>query len=446
MPSWRRSLLLALVLISFGCAGSPSGSPPPQAFDWRQFKGTTLQVRLSNTPWAQATLKYVPDFEELTGIKVDYRVVSQGELWTLLDADLGAPGRVDVFSGIPALDGRRYLEGGSILPINAYLRDPKLTLADYQWEDFFPKFRAAVEIDGSILGPPIMAENLALVYRKDVLQQYKVSVPRTLEELEAAARFLNRKPFGPQGAPGFALVSRGSGPTVTGLYASLLHTLGGTWLDAGGEPTLSSPQSLAALDWIRRLLGSYAPPDVASYGWPEALKLFTEGRAAMYIEGSSIYPLIEKTPVAPQVGYASFPAGAKESGTIATLNLAINKRSFNPGAAWLFIQWATSREMMRKGLMHGVLVPRESAWQDKTAREEVPSDLAQAFQTAGRTGFPVWAPPISEVAAAREALGNVITVALQGGDIRSAAAQAEQRFKQLIAYSRAQSGTRRPTP
>ncbi|HTX51783.1 MAG TPA: sugar ABC transporter substrate-binding protein [Candidatus Baltobacteraceae bacterium] len=444
MHRWCRNLLVALALVPLGCAGSSDSSRSPQAFNWQQFKGTTIQVRLRNTPWAQATVKYIADFEELTGIKVDARVFNQGELWTLLDADLGAPGRVDVYSSVPALDGRRYLVGGSVLPINDYLRDHKLTLADYQWEDFFPKFRAGVEIDGAILGPPIMAENLALIYRKDVFQQYKVSVPRTLEDLEAAARLLNRKPFGPQGTPGFALVGRGKGPGVTGLYASLLQTLGGTWLDANGEATINGPQSLAALDWMRRLLGSYAPPDVASYDYPEAIKLFSEGRAAMYIDGSSIYPLLDQTALAPQVGYASFPAGPKESGTVATLALTINKRSFNPGAAWLFVQWATSREMVHKALMHGVLVARESAWQDKMAREEVPADLAQTYQLAGKAGFPVWAPPIIEVTEAREALGKLITTTLQGGNIRAAADETQLRFQQLIAHGRAQTRTGTP--
>ena len=444
MHRWCRTLLFTCALIPLGCAGSSDSSRSAQSFNWQQFKGTTIQVRVRNTPWAQATLKYIPEFEELTGIKVEARSISQGELWTLLDAELSAPGKVDVYGTVPALDGRRYLAHGSVLPINDLLRDPKLTVADYDWEDFFPKFRAGSEIDGTILGPPIMAENLALIYRKDVFQKYQVSVPKTLEELEAAARLLHRKPFGPQGTPGFALVGRGKGPGVTGLYASLLHTLGGTWLDAAGEPTINGPDSLAALEWMRRLLGSYAPPDIATYDYPEAIKVFTEGRAAMYIDGSSIYQLIDQTSMAPNVGYASFPAGSKESGTVAALSLTINKRSFNPGAAWLFVQWATSKEMVRKGLMHGVLVARQSAWQDKTAREEVPADLGQTYQLAGRTGFPIWAPPITDVASAREALGTLITVVLQGGNIRAAADETQLRFQQLIAHSRAQNRTSTP--
>jgi multiple sugar transport system substrate-binding protein len=124
--------------------------------------------------------------------------------------------------------------------------------------------------------------------------------------------------------------------------------------------------------------------------------------------------------------------------------LTINKRSFNPGAAWLFVQWATSREMVHKALMHGVLVARESAWQDKMAREEVPADLAQTYQLAGKTGFPVWAPPIIDVTEAREALGKLITTTLQGGNIRTAADEAQLRFQQLIAHSRAQTRTGTP--
>ncbi len=56
-----------------------------------------------------------------------------------------------------------------------------------------------------------MAENMALLYRKDVFSRYQVAVPRTLDELEAAARFLHRKPWARKGAPGVGIVSRGQG-------------------------------------------------------------------------------------------------------------------------------------------------------------------------------------------------------------------------------------------
>ena len=407
---WRRGLAVACLALLVGCAGTDTPSSRSAAgFNWRQFQGTILRVLLTNTPWQGAIVKYIPEFTELTGIQVKVEVLSQDDLWKTLDSGLKTPGRVDVFAVIPNLDGLHYTNAGYIQPVNDYLRNPRLTTVDYRWDDFFPKFREAVQVRGAILGPPVMAENMALLYRKDVFSRYQVAIPRTLDELEAAARFLHKKAMSMKGEPGVGIVSRGQGPVATGLYASLLHSFGGAWLDGDGRPTLNGRPSLESLFWMNRVFGSFAPPDVSRFGWQEASALFLDGRAAMYIEGSSIYPLIEdsKSRVAERVGYAQFPAGPAGFGaTVAVRGLAIAKQSSSPEAAWLFAQWASRPEMVRKALMHGVLVPRESTWKDRVARSEVPPDLAEILQQAGRTGRTDWLPPLVAVTSARRGPGH----------------------------------------
>jgi multiple sugar transport system substrate-binding protein len=446
LPSRRASwfVVASLVLLA-GCAGTdtaPSG--PTAGFNWRQFQGATLRVLLTNTPWQGAIAKYIPEFTELTGIRVKVEVLSQDQLWKTLETDLRTPGWVDVFAVIPNLDGLHYMNAGYTRSVNEYLRNPRLTPGTYSWEDFFPKFREAMQVRGAILGPPVMAENMALLYRKDVFSRYQVGVPRTLDELEAAARFLHKKAMSPQGASGVGLVSRGQGAAATALYASLLHSFGGTWLDGRGRPALDGPQSLEALQWMSRVFGQSAPPDISRFGWQEASALFLDGRAAMYIEGSSIYPLIEdsKSRVADRVGYAQFPSGPAGFGaTVAVRGLAIAKQSAAPEAAWLFMQWASGPEMVRKALMHGVLVARESTWKDRVARGEVPSDLAESLQQAGRTGRVDWLPPLVAVTSAREVVGRVITAALQGGNIREAADHANRELEEIISKTERPSTT-----
>jgi multiple sugar transport system substrate-binding protein len=194
---------------------------------------------------------------------------------------------------------------------------------------------------------------------------------------------------------------------------------------------------------MSRVFGQFAPPEVSRFGWQEASNLFLDGRAAMYIEGSSIYPLIEDSTsrIAERVGYAPFPSGPAGFGaTVAVRGLAIAKQSPAPEAAWLFMQWASSPEMARKALMHGVLVARESTWQDRMARSEVPADLAESLQQAGRTGRIDWLPPLVAVTSAREVVGKVITVALQGGNIREAAERADRELEEIMAKTEIASG------
>ncbi len=435
--AWLRcGIVLAAILVLAGCgAGQPVSVA--RRLNWRQFEGTTLRVVFSESVWLGAIAPSLPEFEQLTGVRLITEAYPQSQLWDVLEAGLQEPGRVDVFMTVPGLDGLRFLRADGIQPVNGYLRDPSLTAADYQWEDFLPRTRAAMEIEGAVLGPPVAVEHLALLYRKDLFTQYQVNVPRTLDELEAAARFLHRKPMGPTGAPGVGLVSRGQGTAATSLYAAFLHALGGTWLDGDRRPTINGPLGLAALERLGRLLGTYAPPNISDFGWQEASNLFVDGRAAMYIEGSSIYPLVEepaKSRVAGKVGYAPFPAGPGGPGTtVAVRGLAIARRSAHPQAAWLFLQWASSREMVRRALVKGVLVARESAWKDRSLYDGViPSDLAQSLQEAGRIGTPLWAPPMLAVTSGREAVGQAVQAAIRGEDIHAAAEAAAARLTEIL--------------
>lgn len=436
---WRIWPAVFALVVLAGCAGTDAASTGSSStFDWRRFQGTTLRVLLGRSHWQQVIVKYLPEFQELTGIKLEVEVLSQEDLWNRLESDLKAPGRVDVFSLVPGVEGVRYARARSIQPIDAFLADHTLTAPEYRWEDFLPKFRSAMEVEGAVLGPPVMVEHLALLYRKDLFTQHQIVPPRTLDELGAAARLLHKKPMGPQGVAGVALVSRGQGVHATGLYAGLLHAMGGRWLDERRQPTIAGPQSLAALEWMGRIFGQFAPPNVSTFGWQEASALFLRGGAAMYIEGSSIYPLTEDgtSRLARQVGYALFPRGPLgPATTVAARGLAIGKRSRHPEAAWFFLQWASGPAMVRKALMHGVLVGRESAWRDPVARTEVPTDLAESLQEAGRIGVTAWAPPMVAITSAREAVGQAITAALRGENIRAAADTAARRLQEILAHT-----------
>ena len=434
-------LLLAFLASSACGAGTRGGGSTHPPMNWRQFEGTTLHVLLSQSPWQQVITPQLPKFEQLTGITLVAEVYPQVKLWEVLETALKEPGRADVFMTVPGLDGLRFLLAGLIQPVNEFLQDPTLTAPEYNWGDFLPRTRAAMEVNGAILGPPIMGEHLALLYRKDVFKQYQVSVPRTLDELESTARFLHGKPMGPKGEAGVGIVSRGKGAATTSLYAATLHAMGGTWLDGSGRPTIKGPQSLAALKWLGRLLGNYAPPNITDFDWEEASDLFLDGRAAMYIEGSSIYPLIEqsgRSRVAGKVGYALFPSGPAGPGTtVAVRGLAIARRSVNPKAAWLFLQWASGSEMVRRALVGDILVGRESAWQDSSLWSgDIPSDLVQSFREAGQIGTPNWAPPLSAVTSAREAVGKAITAAIRGEDLRAAVDEAGRRLSEILDTTR----------
>jgi len=433
---------LLVVALCFGSGLLPAlalGGAPTGGIDWQQFKGTTLRVMIHENDWQAALVEQIPDFEKLTGMKVAIEATGQMQLWNTLEQQLPQAGKVDVFATVPGLDGSRYHRMGWIQPVNAYLDNPRLTASDYRWADFLPGLRKGMTVRGAILGPPVMGEYLALIYRKDVFQQQGRLAPRTLKDLEDAAQATHGFAMAPKGGKGVGMVGRGQGAFATPMYAALLHAMGKSWLDASGQPTMETPESLAALELLKTLLVRYGAPDIQNFGWQEATEYFASGRAAMDVEVSSVYPMFEiadSSQVAGKVGYALFPSGPGGPGTIvAARGLAIAKQSAHPEAAWLFCQWATAVPQVRTALAKGVLVPRTSVWQDTSIKNRIPPELAASFQEAGEIGNPIYAPPLFMVTAAREAVGSAISAVLKGENIQAAAAAADRRLREIISQT-----------
>jgi multiple sugar transport system substrate-binding protein len=72
-----RSPKFAFVVASIGAAillaGSPGSARAEESkFDWKQASGTKLVVMLNKHPYADAIIKRLPEFKELTGIDVEY--------------------------------------------------------------------------------------------------------------------------------------------------------------------------------------------------------------------------------------------------------------------------------------------------------------------------------------------------------------------------------------
>ncbi|MBI4574373.1 MAG: sugar ABC transporter substrate-binding protein [candidate division NC10 bacterium] len=429
--------LLSLGLV-FGLALASSAQAAQ--FNWQQFKGTQLRVLLNKHPWQAGIEPHLKDFEALTGIKLIAEVYPEDQFRakTLVELTSGASS-IDVFMTMPAQEGLKYMRAGWYQPVDEFLKDSSLTAPDYNWNDFLDKTRDAMVAEGKLIGPPIQVENVALMYRKDVFQKYNVKVPTTLDELEAAAKALNGKPMTDDGQPGFGIVNRGKRAAATSMFAGMLHAMGGTWLTPNREPAINSEEAIKAIDMWGRLLRLYGPPGSENNHWYEASSIFSQGKAAMYTDANSLWPVIEdpqKSKVVGKVGYALFPRGPKgQSGsTVAVWGLGMPKTSKNQKAAWLFMQWATNKDQVFKVQSEkGVLGCRDSVWKDPKGKAKVPGDLAESLAQGSKVGTPLWNPPVVAVAEVRDAVGAAIVTSIQGGDVRAAANKAAADMKRIMA-------------
>lgn len=411
-----------------------------QSFNWQQAKGTQVRVVMNKHPWQAAIEPHLKEFESLTGIKLVHEVYPEDQFRAkvLVELTSGASS-IDVFMSMPAQEGLKYMRAGWLQPVDEYLKSPALTSPDYNWNDFLEKTREGMVVEGKLVGPPIQVENASLMYRKDVFQKYNVKVPTTLDELEAAAKALNGKPMTDDGQPGFGIVARGKRAAATSQFAAYLHAMGSTWLSPAREPMFNNAEGVKALELYGRLLRQYGPPGSENNHWYEASSIFSQGKAAMYTDANSLFPVIEdaqKSKVVGKVGYGLFPKGptGAQGATVAVWGLAMPKTSKNQKAAWLFMQWATGRDkVLAMQSDKGVLGARESVWKDPKGAAKVPADLRESLTVGSKVGTPLWNPPVVAVAECRDAIGAAIVASIQGGDVKGAADKAAADVKRIVA-------------
>ena len=69
----RRDVLRLGATVAAGAAVGPFIHTPGhgQTFNWQRFKGKELYLLLYKHPWVDEMVKHIPEFESLTGMKVD---------------------------------------------------------------------------------------------------------------------------------------------------------------------------------------------------------------------------------------------------------------------------------------------------------------------------------------------------------------------------------------
>ena len=370
----------------------------------------------------------LPDFEKLTGIKVQYETYPEDQFRQKVLLELGAgTGSLDAFYTFAAQEGLKFWRSGWYEPLDGYFKNPKLADPSYDMADMSKVALQGNTYDGKLTSIPVQQNTSMLYYRKDVFDRLKVKVPQTLQELEETAKRLHNVEDGGQKMVGITM--RGKKAAATSQWAPFLFSMGGSWLTKDGKPAVTSPESIQSLDLYGRLLRNYGPPGSVNYHWYETVSQFSQGKAAMYIDVNPRFFFFEdpsKSQVAGKVGYAMFPAGpAGRRPSMEVASMAISSKSKKKEAAFLFIQWMSSKEVVAKMLLRGIPAARVSAWKDpRFLAEMTQKDWIEASVKSMEIADPVYSPPVVAVSEVRDELGAVIVSSILGENVKAAAEKA----------------------
>lgn len=239
----RRSLMAATA--AAGVLGTLATSSTAQD---KPFDGIQLSVLMEGHPTSDVIQKMLPDFKAATGIDVALEIVPEQDITAKILLELSSKsGRYDVVeTNIIYVPG--FVSSGFIVPLDdSIAKYPQY----FDKADFVPGYFNTNVLDGKIYGLPVYGESTFLMYRKDLFQEYRLSEPKSFEDIEHAARTVSEKSN--KQVAGITMRGRQG---IEGVYvwAAYLWGYGGAFLDASGKSALATPEGIAVLDAFANVL------------------------------------------------------------------------------------------------------------------------------------------------------------------------------------------------
>ncbi len=383
-------LALAAALMLGGCGGEPVGSDSSAGSkvqlvyqDWRtEWFPPMAQRELAEfqSQHPEMSVFYTPDPEDLA---------------EQMPLEMQAGNAPDVFQGccgfFPA-----WAQKGYVLDLRSYVEEDLDESIVTDWDP--TQYRSFLDSEGHLYGVPKYQGTLVLYYNKDLFDEYAVSYPTaawTHDDYLAAMKELTKD------------IDSDGRTDVWGSMIDIgwdrlqvhINAWGGNIVNPD-DPTLcdlDSPESLAALEWVRarmwddRVMAKFT--DVNNLGTSAA---FAEGRLAMVEDGSwALKNILERADF--RIGVAPIPAGPAGRATLSTTDgFGIYAGTRYPDEAWELVKFLVSREyalaMAEANLLQPARLSLVPEWQD-LVEEQYPAKAAEmdldVFAQPHREGYSV---------------------------------------------------------
>lgn len=384
-PLGRRDVLRAMGLGAAGLASAPlltgcglgtGGSTANKgngaadvtgSFDWKKAKGTTIKILQTPHPYQQSFQPLLKEFTELTGITVQADLVPEGDYFTKLNTELaGGSGTHDVFM-TGAYFIWQYGPPGWMEDLKPWLENSAATNGEYDFEDIYDGLRTSTRWDfkpGSPLGSggqwaiPWGFETNVVAYNKKYFDAKGIKPADTFDDfiqlaVDLTDRSANRYGVAFRGSKSWATIHPG--------FMTQFTREGGKDYEVKDGKLVAAMNSDKAVEFTKKwaeLAKKAGPTSWTTYEYPHATGDLGDGTAMMvYDADSATYPKNKPgaSKMAGSLGWHPGPAGPDGSyaTNLWTWSLAMNAASKNKLAAWLFIQWATGKEAMTKGVKSG---------------------------------------------------------------------------------------------
>ncbi|MFT4235019.1 MAG: sugar ABC transporter substrate-binding protein [Microbacterium sp.] len=376
-------------------------------------------------------------YKEKTGIDLDLTIVPYDEIGSTLaldqqsganDFDVAAPWYVSI--GDLAADG-------AIQDLTDWID----ATPDLDTDDFIPSiYDAYTEYDGKRWGLPFDGDTHVLFYNKTILERNGITEPPATWDEYIADSALITENESANGVYGNVIFGQKSPLILGASFANRLAGFGGEFVDADGNPTINTPEAVAAAQSLADAIAS-AYPTPAETAFGEGNSAWYAGNAA-FIEnwtdlgvGSQINA---DSTVADQWGVTLLPTGGdnttQRASLVAGFTWVVTANTAKTDAARDFIAWASSSEVNSQLLVAdpqtGIDPNRISSLQSEAYGEAYPE--LQEVNTATLNGALAW-PTGKNATQAAEILTDELAKLIAGQETAQEALDAVQaQWEQIL--------------
>lgn len=431
----RRTLLGSVPLLAAPALVSRVGAQA--AFDWKRYKGQTVQVNLPKMPRADVMMAHRKEFEDLTGMSLVLDIMPEQQQRPKVALEM-ASGRPSFDAVYVAMHVQKKLieKGRWMQDLRPMLADPTMTAPDFDFADFGAAgLKTATSADGKLHIIPMNQEQFILFFNKELLASKGLQPPRTQAELMDSARKLTDPAKGVYG-----FVGRGVKNANVPVFDNILLGWDQETISADGRTLLiDTPAAIEAGKYFQALMRETAPPGEVGFNWNEAQTTFMQGRAAFWWDSIGLSaPLTDPaiSRITGKIGFTTPPAGPKGAWSCTFIEgMGIPAGARNPGPGWLFVQWANGKGFLNEIFRTGAGTPaRSSPYRNaeivKTSKFPVEwFETAAAALKMARSSL----PEIIAVTEFRDTLGIALSNIIGGADVASELHAAKAAFEPTLA-------------
>lgn len=327
----------------------------------------TLRVLVSEYPATRAQEELKHEFEQQTGIKVEYTFLPwEGTMNKVKLIVATRDSAYDVMA-YDALMASIFLPMEGFEPLDSYVEDPNLP--DINVDAFVPGVIDYYGLrDNQVVGVPFYYADRIAVYRKDWFEDaaekanfmakygYELQYPRTWDQFRDVCEFFTRDTDG-DGKIDMWGTTKGYMRMIiwdewTDLYESFAPIEDGKWhVNDEMEPIFDNEKARQAVDYLVDITKSgFVKPGYMEMEWGDKPTAFTAGDVATVLIWDDALQDVEVS-MKGKLHYAPLPKYEEQHTRLSAWMFAINKYSNHKEEAYRYLCWVTDPKVEKRMIM-----------------------------------------------------------------------------------------------